>query len=135
MLFPFHLDYTEIMILFWVIFFIGIPIAILRRMKVGYALARLVYGGLAVLFSGMINPCNVDDLVVNEYTQEFFVEQLEVIIFIIIFGLLFFCLGEHARLRGIYPPRKENELPWYKQLLETNPEESSGTKKVDITKQ
>ena len=78
-----------------------ILIAILKGIKLGYALALFFYGGTAILFIvGPINPFMYFD--VGETTRKhyglFVAENFAVAA---VAAFLFYCLKGHAQLRGI----------------------------------
>jgi hypothetical protein len=75
-------------------------IALWKGNKVGYFVARFIFGGLAVIFvGGSINPFTYEDveLAHDSYTQFLVISLL----FAVLAGFLAYCLGQHAKLRGL----------------------------------
>ena len=80
--------------------FILVPLAIYNRMKWGYILARTICGVAAIgLVSVNINPFTYEDFELAHSSHSLFL--LETLPFAGLAILLFYCLGEHAKMRGL----------------------------------
>jgi hypothetical protein len=81
-----------------------IAVAIFKGAKFGYFMARLISGGGA--FSAVVGALSgfaYDDLLAAHASWTNHV--IWVMSFAALALVLFYCLGEHAKLRGVYPPK------------------------------
>jgi hypothetical protein len=77
-----------------------IPLAIYKGWRWGYALARTFYGGWTILLAcSTFNPFVLEDLELSKKSYSLFL--LEILPFAGLALLLFYCLGEHAKWRGL----------------------------------
>jgi hypothetical protein len=76
-----------------------ISVAIFKGLKIGYILGRCLFGGTAILLigGGALNPFTYEDIHVAGVSYGYFL--IENILLIVVAIFLFYCLGEHARLR------------------------------------
>jgi hypothetical protein len=82
------------------IFSILIATAILKGVRLGYTVGRFIFGGLGVLLTGGISsPFSYEDkLLINAPYGPILFRTIPVVALLV---FLFYCLGEHARLRGL----------------------------------
>jgi len=101
------------------LFFVLIPVSIFQGAELGYFVARFICGVYALdIASAPFNPLNEDGFMIwrrilhSGSSAECLIPLFKLILIVCVCMFLFFCLGEHARMRGIYPPRKDaDKLP------------------------
>ena len=79
-----------------------VPVALWKGWRVGYFGARFILGGTAIICAiNLVNPMAWADLIIgNSYTnyERFLCLTLVMAIFT---GFLSYCVGQHAKLRGL----------------------------------
>jgi hypothetical protein len=77
-----------------------IPVAVFKGVRFGYTLGRFVFGGLAILLpGGALTSFSYEDAMLARAS---YVHTLGASLLIaIIFVFLFYCLGEHIKLRNL----------------------------------
>jgi hypothetical protein len=82
------------------VIFILILSAIFKGIKLGYIVARLFFGGIAIsLPTYALNPFFYEDTQIYNMPYEDYLLGFFLIIALAVF--LFYCLGEHSRLRTL----------------------------------
>lgn len=80
--------------------FILIPVAIYYGKRWGYIFARTIYGGTAILLiGGTLNPFTYEDCELAN--RSYVLLLLQALLLAGLAILLFYCLGEHSKRRGI----------------------------------
>jgi len=76
-----------------------IPVLILKGVKFGYIIAKLIFGGIALLLiAGVVNPFAYEEI---RFGKIPYTDILIVVLLIdVLLGFLFYCLREHAKMRN-----------------------------------